>query len=220
MKKWRVGTLSMGLTLILLGVILFMSQWRGIQAFDAFIAWWPIIFVLLGLEIIIYLLFSNKENSMLHYDFMSLFFVGVICIGCLGFTLLASVGILGEIRSMLGATEETRDLPTVKEALGDGVKKIVVQSGDQSVKIDKSTERSIQVFGTFRERIKGGEQSRPLDKDQVVSVHTAGEIMYVQIKRLPSERGLQSYYPWMTVTVVLPEGVQVEMRGLDNSIIS
>ncbi|WP_051620854.1 LiaF transmembrane domain-containing protein [Paenibacillus sp. UNC451MF] len=220
MKKWRVGTLSMGLTLILLGVILFMSQWQGIQAFDAFIAWWPIIFVLLGLEIIIYLLFSRKENSILQYDFMSLFFVGVICIGCLGFALLTSVGIMGEVRSMMGATEETRDLPTVKEALGDGVKKIVVQSADQNVKIDKSADRSVQIFGTFRERIKGGGQSRPLDKDQIISVHTAGDIMYVQIKRLPSEQGIQSYYPWMTVTVVLPQDVQVELRGSDNRIIS
>lgn len=210
----------MGLTLILLGGILFLSQWQGVQAFDAFIAWWPIIFVLLGLEIIVYLLFSRKENSILHYDFMSLFFVGVICIGCLGFTLLTSVGILGEIRSMLGTTEQTRDLPSIKEALNDGVKKIVVQSADQSVKIDKSSDRSVQVFGTFRERIKGGEQSHPLDKNQIVSVHTAGEIMYVQIKRLPSEQGLQSYHPWMTVTVVLPEGVQVELRGSDNQIIS
>ncbi|ULL19523.1 hypothetical protein DVH26_37000 [Paenibacillus sp. H1-7] len=220
MKKWRVGTLSMGLSLIVLGVILFMSQWNGLQAYDAFITWWPLIFVMLGLEIIVYLLFSKKENTVLHYDMMSLFFVGVLCIGCLGFTLLTSAGIMGEVRSMLNTTELTKDLPSVKESLGDGIKKIVVQSSEHAVKVDKSPERSVQVFGTFRDRIKAGEESPPLAKEQVVSVHTVGDTMYLQIKRLPSEQGFDSYYPYMNVTVVLPQDVQVELRGSDNQVIS
>ncbi|UQZ84468.1 hypothetical protein SK3146_03714 [Paenibacillus konkukensis] len=220
MKKWRVGTLSMGISLILLGCILFASQWKGLEAFDTFITWWPLILVLLGLEIIVYLSFSRKEESRIHYDMMSLFFVGMLCVGCLGFTLLTSVGLVGEVRSMLGATEETRDLPPVKEALGDSVKKVVVQSADSRIKIDKSSVRELQVFGTFRERLKAGETSHPLQKEQVVSVHTAGETMYVQIKPLPTEQGLNSYYPWMTVTVVLPQDVQVELRGADNRVIS
>lgn len=210
----------MGLSLIALGVILFSSQWQGIQAYDAFITWWPLIFVMLGLEIIVYLFFSKKENSVLHYDIMSLFFVGVLCIGCLGFTLLTSVGVMGEVRSMLGAIEATKDLPAIKESLGSEIKKIVVQSSEHSLKVDKSTERSVQVFGTFRDRIKVGEPSRPLAKEEVVSVHTAGDTMYVQIKRLPSEQGFDSFYPWMNVTIVLPQDVQVELRGSDNQVIS
>ncbi|QYR19271.1 hypothetical protein KZ483_15095 [Paenibacillus sp. sptzw28] len=212
MRKWRVGTLSMGLSLILLGIILFASQWKGMQAFDAFIAWWPVIFVLLGLEIIVYLFFSGKENSVIQYDFLSLFFVGVICLGCFGFTLLTSIGATEEIRSMLRVTEATKDLPTVKEALGDGVRKVIVQSSNQDIKIDKSADRSVQVFGTFRERIKAGEQPVPLDKNQIVSLHSTGDTMYVQIKQLPSKSGIDSYYPWMNVTVVLPRDVQVERR--------
>ncbi|MFH5187008.1 hypothetical protein ACHHV8_32970 [Paenibacillus sp. TAB 01] len=220
MKKWRVGTLSMGISLIMLGTVLFTSQWRGTEAFDAFLTWWPIVFVLLGLEILGYLVFAKKENSVLYYDMLSLFFVGVLCIGCLGFALLTSTGLLNEVRSMLGAVEQTKDLPAVKEALGEGVKKVIVQSPDQDIKVDQSTERSVQVFGTYRERVRAGEQEQTLAKDQVVSVHTVGDTLYVQIKRLPQERGLDSFYPWMSVTVVVPQDVQVERRGADNQVIS
>ncbi|MCR8632279.1 LiaF transmembrane domain-containing protein [Paenibacillus radicis (ex Xue et al. 2023)] len=219
MKKWRVGTLSMGITLVLLGVVLFISQWKGQQTFDAFITWWPIVFVLLGLEIVLYLSFSKKENSIISYDVMSILFVGVLCIGCLGFTMLASVGLMGEVRSMIGAIDETKDLPAVKETVAEGVKKVIVQSQDQTVKVDKSQERSLQVFGTYRSRTNLGEAIQPLEKEQFIAVRTVGDTMYVQVKRLPQRRGFDSYYPWMTVTVVLPQDVQTEVRGANNQMI-
>jgi hypothetical protein len=216
MKTWRVGTLSMGVTLIMLGAILFISQWKGQQAFDAYIAWWPIVFVLLGLEIILYLSFSKKENSRVSYDIMSLFFVGFICLGCLGFTMMASIGLLGEVRTMIGAVDETRDLPEVTEAVGDGVKKVVLQSQDQPVKVDTSAERAVHVFGTYRTRSGQGEQVERLLKEQFVAVRTIGDTMYIQMKRLPQRQGLDSYYPRITATVVLPQEVQVELRGANN----
>lgn len=213
MKKWRVGTLSMGVSLIWLGTVLFISQWKGTEAFDTFLTWWPIVFVLLGFEILGFLFFAKKENSVLYYDMLSLFFVGVLCIGCLGLALMTSTGVLKEARSMLGTVEHTKDIPVTKEALGDGIKKVIVESPDQNYKVDKSVERAVQVFGTYRERVKAGAQDQTLEKDQVVSVHTVGDTMYVQIKSLPVERGLDSFYPRMNLTVVVPQEIQVEMRG-------
>jgi hypothetical protein len=219
MKKWRVGTLSMGLSLVLLGIILFLSQWSGLQAFDAFISWWPMIFVLLGLEIIVYLALGRKEDSRISYDILSLFFVGVLCIGCLGFTMLTSVGVMGELRSIMGTVEETKDLPAVKEVLAEGVKKVVVQSADQTVKVDKSTERTVNVFGTYHSRGKQGEQTQPVAKEQFVALNTIGDTLYVQLKRLPEKRGIDSFYPWVQATVVLPQDVQVEVRGANNQVV-
>jgi hypothetical protein len=219
MKKWRVGTLSMGLTLILLGIILFISQWKGLQAFDAFITWWPILFVLLGLEIVLYYSFAKKEGGTIHYDLLSLFFVAVLGVGCLGFTLLTSVGVLGEVRSMIGAVDVTQDLPVVDEAVGDGVKKIVVQSSDPNLKIDKSLERTVHVFGTYRQRIKGNTPAPKLEKDSIVSIRTIGDTLYVQLKQLPEERSINSLYPRATVTIIVPQDVQVEARGANNEII-
>lgn len=128
MRTWRVGTLSMGLSLIFLGAALFFSQLQGVDAMDRFLVWWPILFVLLGLEILIYLIWTRKENSVIYYDLMSVFFVGLLWIGCLGFAFMSSIGVLGEVRRMVGTVERTVDLPEVKEAVGDEIKRIIVQT--------------------------------------------------------------------------------------------
>jgi hypothetical protein len=134
--------------------------------------------------------------------------------------MLASVGMLGEIRSVMGTVNETKDLPAVKETMADGVKKVIVQSGAQDVKVDKSTERTVNVFGTYRSRTKEGEQEPPVSKEQFVTLHTIGDTLYIQLKQLPEKRGIDSYYPWMQATVVLPQDVQVEIRGANNQIMT
>ncbi|ASA97467.1 LiaF transmembrane domain-containing protein [Anoxybacillus flavithermus] len=58
MRKWRVGTVSMGASLILLGIVLFISQWEGMGAADIFASWWPFLLVLLGVEV-----FVPKEKA-------------------------------------------------------------------------------------------------------------------------------------------------------------
>lgn len=205
----------MGLSLIFLGMILFLSQLHGLEAFDTFLRWWPILFVLLGLEILIYLLWMQKENSMVRYDLMSVFFVGLLFISSLGFAFLTSIGVLGEVRRVVGAVERTVDLPEVREAVGDGVKRIIVQTSGPQVKVDQSTERAVHLFGSYRERTQ--EDERPgASEENVYNVRTIGDTMYVQVKQPPSRQGLDSYYPYMNVTVVLPQDVPVELRNRDN----
>ncbi|CAG7655678.1 hypothetical protein ACFQI7_29270 [Paenibacillus allorhizosphaerae] len=214
MTRWRVGTLSMGLTLVFLGSILFVSQMNGMKAFDAFIAWWPILFVLLGLEIILYIWFSRKENSVIHYDFISVFFVSVLYACCLGFAMLTSIGVIGEIRQAVSEVERTVELPDAQEPVGANIKRIIVQTSGSQVKVDQSTERTVHVFGSYRERVLK-EAGTEADKPNPYAFKTVGDTMYVQIKQQPAHRGLRSYYPYMRVTVVLPQELQVEVRGAD-----
>ncbi|MHC2209805.1 hypothetical protein ACVLD2_004047 [Paenibacillus sp. PvR052] len=217
MRTWRVGTLSMGLSLIFLGVTLFLSQLKGLDAFDTFFAWWPILFVLLGLEILIYLIWMRKENSVVRYDLMSVFFVGLLFISSLGFAFLTSIGVLGEVRRMVGTVERTVDLPEVREAVGDGVKRIIVQTSGPLVKVDQTPERSVHLFGSYRERAQEDEMPEA-PEENAYAVHTIGDTMYVQVKQPPVRQGFDSYYPYMNVTVVLPQDVPVELRNRDNQL--
>lgn len=218
MRKWRVGTLSMGLTLIGFGVILFLSQWQGLGAFDSFIRWWPVVLVLLGLEIIVYVYGSRKENEVIRYDWMSVLFVGVLMVGCLGFTMLTSLGLTNEVRKLVGEVEITTDLPEWKEPLSPAIQKLVIQTSGDPVRIDKTTERSMYLFGSCRSRVQEGERPT-FEKEQIYTVRTVGDTLYVQVKRPPVYRGLHPVYPEMAVTLVLPQDVQVEMRGPYNETI-
>ena len=78
MRTWRVGTISMGLTLILLGIFLVLSQLLNWKPAYAMTGWWPIIFIVLGIEILIYLFLAKQENPAVKYDVFSIFFVGFL----------------------------------------------------------------------------------------------------------------------------------------------
>lgn len=77
MRTWRVGTFSMGLSIISLGCFLLFSVIQGTKVLDSLTAWWPVLLIILGVEILLYLLFSKKEQSFIKYDIFSIFFIGV-----------------------------------------------------------------------------------------------------------------------------------------------
>lgn len=71
MKTKRVGTISMALVLILFGIILLLSQFAIISAFELFIKLWPFILIILGLEILYYA-YVSKEEVKIRYDIFSI----------------------------------------------------------------------------------------------------------------------------------------------------
>jgi hypothetical protein len=222
MKRWRVGTLSMGLSLVLVGITLLMSTWSDSAAFDTLIAWWPVIFIMLGLEIILYLVLRSKDQPIIHYDMMSILFVSFLCCMCIGFSLVTASGLAKEIRYSLGSEDRTFDIPAIEEAVPATVDRIVIQSNGAMPKIDmNSTARALHLFGNYRIRqsLQEAEASSMLAADDFATIRTVDRTMYVSIKELPVRTGLNSYYPYATLTMTLPQDVPYELRGRNNQVV-
>ncbi|SHN18518.1 hypothetical protein [Gracilibacillus kekensis] len=85
MRQWRVGSISMGMTLIGLGIILLLSQfntsWDIVMLFQL---WLSSLIIILGAEIMIYLIFSKKEQPIVKYDFFSILIILFIGFGSIG----------------------------------------------------------------------------------------------------------------------------------------
>jgi heme/copper-type cytochrome/quinol oxidase subunit 4 len=89
MRKWRVGTFSMGLLLVAVGFLLLISEFAGWNGVGVIIRWWPVILIVLGLEILIYLSLSREEQPRVKFDGFSIFivvFIIVISTGAYAFT--------------------------------------------------------------------------------------------------------------------------------------
>ncbi|MCY6369908.1 DUF4097 family beta strand repeat-containing protein [Clostridium ganghwense] len=84
MRKWRVGTISMGIMLIGTGIILLLSQITGINGAEKIIKWWPIILIILGLETLAYIYFSKEENPKVKMDVLSIISIIFILLVCSG----------------------------------------------------------------------------------------------------------------------------------------
>jgi len=52
MRKWRVGTISMGILLVATGILLLLGEIKGISGAMLILRWWPVILIVLGVEIL------------------------------------------------------------------------------------------------------------------------------------------------------------------------
>ena len=215
MRKWRVGTVSMGASLILLGIVLFISQWEGMGAADIFASWWPFLLVLLGAEILVYLYFSKQENTLIKYDFLSIIFIGVLGSVAILFVLLSSTGIWQEIRTVVSAETKVFHLPNVRQSVSPEMKRIVLQTGSQPIVIEGGSNGEIQIFGTYQSLSANDIKKQ----EDYVAMNIVGDTMYITIKEMPRKEGLFHTVNAMTPTVVIPQHLSLEVRGNYNSVL-
>jgi len=215
MKRWRVGTLSMGLSLIMAGMALFGSTWNGWSAFDALIRWWPVIFILLGLELLLFVALSRGERPVVYYDVFSILFVGVLLIACLGYALAASTGLAAEIRYAIGSEERTVEWPALEQPLPAGVDRIVVQVAGTLPRIDTVATHEVHIFGSYRAQFFDGKEQTPMTGD-AATLRTVGNTLYISLKQPPERNGWNRSYSYPSITVALPNDVPIELRGANN----
>jgi hypothetical protein len=219
-KRWRVGTLSMGVSLISVGLTLFISSWQGITAFDTLISLWPIIFVLLGCEILMYLYLSRSEKPILHYDLFSIFFVGFLCICCLLFSFLTSTGLMEEFRYTINSKVVIVALPNTQFDVPVGIEKIIIQTSDRKLKIDKNSSAEIRLLGNYQMDALDKSEEKALKTGDIARSETIGKTMYVLIKELPGKRGFERNQPLSSMILVVPQAIPVEVRDAYNNLIT
>ncbi|MGO0060706.1 LiaI-LiaF-like domain-containing protein [Brevibacillus fluminis] len=218
MTKWRVGSVSMGVSLILLGLLFFFSRTDAKIMTNLLMSWWPVVFILLGVEILLYVFLSKSEKVTVHYDVFSILFVGFIGTMCIGTTLFASVGLLAEVQETIGSVEMTKPLPTIQQAVPQNVSKIVVQTAARPIRVEGNAERNVRLFGEYRERVNVPAEAGKQGELAYASVQTIGEVMYVNLHDLPRKTGINGTDPNEDVTIVLPQSIDVEIRGEHNDI--
>ncbi|EJQ47907.1 MAG: exosporium protein E [Bacillus wiedmannii] len=217
MRTWRVGTFSMGLSIITLGCFLLFSVIKGTQVLDTLTAWWPVLLIILGAEILLYLLFSKKEQSFIKYDIFSIFFIGVLGSVGIAFYCLLSTGLLDEVRHSINTTRQTGNIPGGQLDIPESIKKIVVDAGHRPLTIEGNNTNQIHLLGTYEMTTKANEKLN-LKQEDFLSVQTAGETMYVTLKSLPVQHKFFNSTPQVTRTLVLPQNKNVEVRASNNEL--
>ena len=98
MKIKRVGTITLAVALIALGILIFMSQISDTYTLDLALKLWPLVLILLGLEILWYRFMSKEEDVAIKYDIFSIFLVFTILFTNLGLYTLLEIGIIDKIK--------------------------------------------------------------------------------------------------------------------------
>lgn len=208
MRTWRVGTISMGIALLGLGICLLLSRMEKNDLVTVMKGWWPIIFIILGIEILVYVVLHRKSNSPIKYDLFSIFIVGMI--GFVGVMILSlhSVGLLDKMEQFVFSNIRTVDLPTFSESVDD-VERIVLET-KEPLKIETTEEEKVVAFGTIRTVINDDSPIFQTANDYIQS-KKIGDTLYVTVKEKPIIR--YEYENQMDVTVFVPYDVPLEVNG-------
>lgn len=217
MRTWRVGTFSMGASLLFLGLFLFFSKFLGLDLVQVMTAWWPLLLVVLGIEILIYLFLSRQEKPVLKYDFLSIFFVGVLGTAGILFGILSTTGIMGKVEDVMAREERSFELPAFAYKTDESIKRVVVRTVGYDMTIEATEEKAVSMFGTYR--VQTAKKAGLLKSaDDIIAANQKGDTLYLNVKSLPNEIGPFYSHSNVAATILIPKDVKLEVIGNDNSL--
>ncbi|PFO01173.1 hypothetical protein COJ85_17830 [Bacillus sp. AFS076308] len=217
MRTWRVGTFSMGASLIFLGLFLFFSKFLGLNLAEVLMAWWPVLLVVLGVEILVYLFLSRQEQPILKYDFLSIFFVGLIGTAGIIFAVLSSAGVMGKVEEVMAKEVRSYDLPAFSYKTDDSIKRVVVRSVGYDMTVEATEDKAVSMFGTYR--VETAKKTALLkNADDIVMANQKGDTLYLNFKMLPDEMGPFNSQGIVAATILVPNNVKLEAVGNNNSL--
>jgi hypothetical protein len=210
MRTWRVGTFSMGASLVFLGLFLFLSRFLGFDLVHVMSAWWPILLIVLGIEILLYLFFSRLEKPILKYDFVSIIFVGLLGMVGILFATLSATGIMEKVEEVVAREEVSFELPDFSYKMDDSIKRVVLRTVDYQTTIEATEEKEVSMFGTYRTQTSKKEKLLA-SADDYVYANQKGDTLYINVKTLPNESGPFYSHREVASTILIPKGVELEV---------
>ncbi|MEP9408727.1 exosporium protein E [Peribacillus frigoritolerans] len=220
MRTWRVGTISMGISLVGLGLILLVSQIADMNLTTILLSWWPLLFIILGTEILFYIYFSRKESSFVKYDILSILFVGLLGTTGIVLILLTSSGLMDQVRAAVNSEEKTVNLPGFNQKAGKGIQRVVLDSGPYPLTIESGNDGEVSVFGTYGERVMKDADSLLKKAEDYLLVERNGDTLYISFKDLPIQNGLlDSGTRNLKATLIIPAELAVEIDGQSTDLV-
>ncbi|MEK3889769.1 hypothetical protein [Bacillus sp. FSL K6-3431] len=216
MRTWRVGSFSMGAALVLLGIFLLLAQFFKWDPAIAMISWWPLLFIILGVEVLLYLGFAKSEKQLIKYDFISIIFISIIGTFGLAMAMLNATGLLEVSKQFVNAEERTLDLPKFEEILTDDIQRVHIETGPYVLNIEGSKGKEAVMFGTYRGDIKKDSTSIKNIADYAL-IEKQGDTLYIKMKRVPTSR-FMNYGGEIEATILIPSNVELEVVGEHNDL--
>lgn len=204
----------MGFLLLILGGLLVYGQFNGKSALDIILTWWPVIFFLLGAEVLFYSYLLKEEQPKLKYDFFSIFIILMLVLTGIGLYGLNQLGLTQRLSMMVNAQSYSMQTPVEEFKLEAAVKKIVITSPAQTrLKVRTATGSSLLAYGNAYITADSKEKAQGLLTEQRITTHQKDDTLYVAFN-LPLNNGPLGYHARMTdFTLVIPQDRQVEIKG-------
>lgn len=215
MRKWRVGTFSMGMLLIASGLILLLTQTQQGAAAVKIIYWWPVVLVILGVEVLWHVYSSKEEMPNVKYDIFSIFIIFLIVSVSMGAYGLTLTGILPKVNKMIASETFVMKTPEQHFSLDQRISRVVVDGTDCDVIIRMSNGTDLSAEGKAHVRAESAEEAKKFLADKNVTSRISGDTMYLSFD-IPhfssdfSDSWIDDY------TLYIPSSLKMEISGGDS----
>lgn len=213
MRRWRVGTISLGIVLIALGVGMLFSLVRGLLLLETFLKWWPLVLVLLGLEILVYLYTAKEPEPKVKYDTFSMFVIFLVLFASIGAYALTATGLFARLCWTVASSAVTVDLPYDSIVVDDNVKKIVVSVPPGSFTVRRNSARTLASFGQATVNVADEKEIADLLAQCRIVTRREGDTLFVQFLHLPWQGSNRPGIREIRRTLLVPSLVDVEING-------
>lgn len=214
MGRWRVGTLSMGITLMVLGVILLISLFGGFRIADQLLKAWPVLLILLGGEILYYLYRAKEEQPKIRYDIFSIFMIAVIFLTSTIFYGFASTGILGYLTTWVNSNDYSIALEMMEKPINGNINKIMIQVPNWvTIELKGHSEQKITYRGSGDVFCTSLEAAEEIMKQGDVIMEEIGDILYIHFLSVDRRDDFKQGVTNLQYNLFLPVDVDVEIKG-------
>ena len=206
MKSKRVGTISMAIILIAMGVIMFISQINQVSAIDMAFKLWPLALVLLGTEILWAKYRSSDETTIIKYDIFSIFIVFTILMVNIGMYGITEIGIMKIIKSRVVEEQYNFELPNEEFVIDESVDKIIVEGFRNHISIRTTESNKIIARGSMIINSDSEENAKAIFDKNLVNIEKIDNIVYIKYK-------YSNDYNLSDLSLQLPGDKKVEIKG-------
>lgn len=213
MKIKRVGTISMGIVLIAFGVILFLSQVNKFSALNMVLKVWPVILILVGLEVLWYRYASKDEGIVIKYDLFSIFIIFVILFVNIGIFTISESGLIHKLQSMFVSSNYDMDKAVNEYTIDESINKIVIDDANNLV-IRSTKDNKISGVSKMNVYAASKEEANELASLDNIRYEKSGDTLYVYFPNNINNN--YSYSSTRSLELFLPENIDAEIMNCYN----
>jgi hypothetical protein len=208
-----VGTISMGISLIAFGVILFLSQINKAPALNLVLKIWPVILILIGLEILWYRYTIKEESIVIKYDIFSIFIIFLILFINLGIFAISESGLIHRLQSTFVSVNYDMDTAIEEYIIDESINKIIIN--DTNNLVIRSTDDN-KISGISKKIVYASskEEANELASLYNIRYKKSGNSLYIYfVNNINDNYG---YSNIRSLDIFLPENIDVEVMNCYN----
>lgn len=202
--SYRVGRWTTGISLVLFGFMILLSQISDFDGFALVGKLWPLVLIGYGLE---YLLYARREEK-LKFDTLGAILVTIAFVGVIGFNIFGGFGFLGPKYTF-------QDEPIIQSS--EGITLINATTKNGKVTVQPSTDQQIQIIATYR--IPAFDEQQALAKKEKLRLdikqqgtNLNAEVVY------PSKSWIGGMNESVDLAIFLPREIAVALKTSNGSI--